>query len=335
MRYTLALVLILVFNSAAAEGWEDQAVFGSPDAEDTLSIISSTDTALFLPMLEAFIAEQPNVTVEYFVTGTSDLDRRVRKTPEAFDVAISSAMDLQLKLANDGHALPLPNILHPSWAQWRQSVFAFTSEPAVIAINRSAFAGMEIPESRQELIEAMRARPEVFRNRVGTYDVRQSGVGYLFATQDARASETFWRLMEVMGSLNARLYCCSGDMIDDLTDGTIAVAYNVLGSYAQARADSGKAYTTILPSDFPTTMMRTALVSKASTNPKRAEEFLQFIVTYQSNGHHTQKALPPLAERQNGTERANIALEPALMTFLDTLKRNKFLKEWQDALIQN
>ncbi|WP_338153270.1 hypothetical protein [Pseudophaeobacter leonis] len=92
---------------------------------------------------------------------------------------------------------------------------AFTSEPAAIVINRAAFAGHVIPKTRQELIEALRARPETFHGRVGTYDVRDSGLGYLLATQDARASETYWRLMEVMGALDVRLYCCSGSMIDD------------------------------------------------------------------------------------------------------------------------
>ena len=33
-------------------------------------------------------------------------------------------------------------------------------------------------------------------------------------------------------------------------------------------------------------------------------------------------------------DRTTIALEPALMTFLDTLKRRKFLAEWENAVIQ-
>jgi iron(III) transport system substrate-binding protein len=244
-------------------------------------------------------------------------------------------MDLQFKLTNDGFALELESVSHPDWAEWRQSLFAFTSEPAAIVLNKDAFEGLPIPQSRQDLIEALRARPEVFRGRIGTYDVRQSGLGYLFATQDARASETFWRLMEVMGSLDARLYCCSGDMIDDLTDGTIVVAYNVLGSYAKARAESQNILETVLPSDFPTTMMRTAFVSKETDEPAAAQRFIQFLVTYQSNPTDEARALPPLQDRENGTEHATISLEPALMTFLDTLKRTKFLSEWENALVQN
>lgn len=335
MRYLVALVLSLLAPALWAQDWEDWRVFNAEGDDSTLRIISSTDTVLFAPLIEAFVARNPDVSIEYLVTGTSDIDRHVRQTPDAFDIVISSAMDLQFKLTNDGYALALNTVSYADWAQWRQSLFAFTSEPAAIVLNRAAFEGHDIPQTRQELIEALRARPDVFRGRVGTYDVRRSGVGYLFATQDARASETFWRLMEVMGGLDARLYCCSGDMIDDLTNGTIAVAYNVLGSYAEARTESQNILEIVLPSDFPTTMMRTALVSQASDEPAVAQRFIQFLVTYQSNHTDAARTLPPLRDRENGSERATIALEPALMTFLDTLKRNKFLTEWENALIQN
>lgn len=334
MRYLVAIGLAFLCHAVWAQDWEDRRLFAGSGATATLRIVSSTDIDLFAPLIDAFVASNPDVSIEYLVTGTADIDRRFRATPDAFDIAISSAMDLQLKLTNDGYALVLENVSHPAWAEWRQSLFAFTTEPAAIVINRRAFQGLSVPRSRQELIEALRARPDVFRGRVGTYDVRQSGLGYLFATQDARASETYWRLMEVMGGLEARLYCCSGDMIDDLTDGTIAVAYNVLGSYAEARAESQDILEIVLPSDFPTTMMRTAFVSRATDEPAAAQRFIQFLVTYQSDPTAGPRTLPPLRDTANGSDRATIVLEPALMTFLDALKRNKFLSEWENALIQ-
>ncbi len=335
MRYFLTLVFVCLCHSSWAQEWEDREVFNQAGAATTLRIISSTDTELFAPLVEAFVTRNSDIAVEYLVTGTADIDKRFRETPEAFDIAISSAMDLQLKLANDGYALTLETLSHPAWAQWRQSLFAFTSEPAAIVINRDAFAGLPIPQTRQDLIETMRARPDTFQGRIGTYDVRRSGLGYLFATQDARASETFWRLMEVMGGLDAKLYCCSSDMIDDLSDGKIVVVYNVLGSYAQAHADGQNSLHIILPSDFPTTMMRTALVSLATKKPAAAQQFVEFLVTYQPNSPDSTPALPPLRDLEVGPEGATIVLEPALMTFLDTLKRSKFISEWENALIQN
>lgn len=334
MRIFIALILWLLPQAIYAQEWEDRQLFNPQASSQMLRIISSTDTSLFAPIIESFVSHYSDVAVEYLVTATADIDEVFRANPAAFDLVISSAMDLQLKITNDGLARPVPNVSHPSWAQWRQTLFAFTSEPATIVINRAAFAGYSIPNTRQELIEALRARPEIFRNRVGTYDVRQSGLGYLFATQDARVSETYWRLMEVMGALDVRLYCCSGAMIDDLADGTIAVAYNVLGSYAAARSEIKDAIDIILPSDFPTTMMRTAMVSIDAPHPEIAGAFIRHLTTSQSGTNGDVFPLPPLNSQSNDGVRTTIALEPALITFLDTLKRRRFLAEWEDAVIQ-
>lgn len=335
MRYLIALIFWVLASAVFAQEWEDRRVFNDTSGAAVLRILSSTDTELFAPVIERFLDANPELAIEYLVTSTADLDRRFRADPSAFDVVVSSAMDLQLKLVNDGLALQLDRVSHVPWAEWRQSLFAFTAEPAAIVINRAAFAGHPTPTSRQDLIEALRARPEVFRGRVGTYDVRSSGFGYLIATQDARSSETFWRLMEVMGGLDLRLYCCSGEMIDDLSDGTIAVAYNVLASYAAARIESQSTLEIILPSDFPTTMMRTALVSRTTTEADAAEAFVRHLVAFQSRPSEGGLSLPTLDVQADGPEGGTIALEPALMTFLDALKRKKFLSEWEDAVIQS
>jgi iron(III) transport system substrate-binding protein len=334
MRYFAVLVFIFAPFVGYAQDWEDEQVFGSPNPTSTLRVLSSTDTSFFAPIIETFIAQRPDIEVQYLVTGTTNLDDIFRQNPDEFDVVISSAMDLQLKLANDGFALRLDGISHPGWAQWRSSLFAFTTEPAAIVINNAAFSDLPIPATRQDLIEVLRENPETFVGKIGTYDVRQSGLGYLFATQDARASETFWRLMEVIGSLDAQLYCCSGDMIDDLMTGRILVAYNVLGSYALARSKTTDMLTVILSSEFPTTMMRTALVSNVASQPELAEAFVNHLLQPQIDGEPQDFPLPPLEAFQNTTGRAAIRLEPALMTYLDTLKRQTFIREWQSAIIQ-
>ncbi|CUI39286.1 ABC transporter substrate-binding protein [Cognatishimia activa] len=334
MRYFILLILTLIPAFALGQEWEEEARFGNEGAQSTLRVISSTDTSFFAPVIETFVAKSPSVAISYFVTSTAELNRIVRENPSGYDVVISSAMDLQLKLANDGFAKELTVDGLPDWAKWRSSLFAFTTEPAAIVMNKKAFPDGRIPQTRQELIQAMRDRPEEFSGRIGTYDVRESGLGYLFATQDARASETYWRLTEVMGSLKARLYCCSSAMIDDLVTGELAVAYNVLGSYAKARQDTSDQLQIVLPSDFPTTMMRTALVSAQSSQPQIAEDFVQHLISLQTGSTDNNMPLPPLDVENAVTGRSNIALEPALMTYLDRLKRRNFLKEWESAIIQ-
>ena len=334
MRYFILLTSLLLSNVATAQDWEDRQVFGMSDAAP-LRILSSTDISFFVPIIEDFIAQTSNTSVEYLVASTVDLDRVFRTAPEEFDVVISSAMDLQFKLTNDGFAAPVVDIQHPDWAQWHDRLFAFTSEPAAIVINRKAIGDLPLPNNRQDLIALMRANPDIFQGRVGTYDVRQSGLGYLFATQDARASETYWRLMEVMGGMGAKLYCCSGAMIDDLDKGNLVVAYNVLGSYAQAQAEQSDDLTVILPSEFPTTMMRTVLVSARAKSPQHADGFVRHLLTLQDVGDPLTFPLPSLVSHQTNDLVPAISLEPALMAYLDRMKRAAFMREWENALVQD
>ena len=333
MRYLVFLVAILMSSLVAAQNWEDRQVFGTSDMPP-LRILSSTDTSFFAPIIEDFIATSPNTSVEYLVAGTVGLDQLFRARPDQFDIVISSAMDLQLKLANDGFSSAVVNVDHPEWAQWHNRLFAFTSEPAAIVLNRQAFNDLLVPSSRQDLIQLMRDHPKRFQGRVGTYDVRQSGLGYLFATQDARATETYWRLTEVMGRVGAKLYCCSGQMIDDLRSGDLIMAYNVLGSYAQAEAEASDDLMVILPSEFPTTMMRTTLVSVAAPDPQRAKSFVRHLLKLQAVGDPRIFPLPPLAGSQDYQTQRTIGLDPALMTYLDKMKLEAFIREWEDAIVQ-
>ncbi|ABG32464.1 ABC transporter substrate-binding protein [Roseobacter denitrificans] len=334
MRHALVLTLCLILfgTVAPAREWEDRQRFGVSDAPITLRILSSTDTALFAPVLAAFVARRSDVAIDYFVAGTADLNTLFRQSPHAYDIVISSAMDLQFKLANDGFAQPMDMPGYPDWAHWRYTLFAFTSEPAAIVLNRQAFEGRDLPRTRQEVIRVLRDNPEQFSARVGTYDVRQSGLGYLFATQDARTSETYWRLMEVMGNLDAQLYCCSGAMIEDVAAGRILLAYNVLGSYAAARADLADQLEIILPSDFQTIMMRSALISGQTPNPEISRDFMRHLLPASGSGSNA--LLPMLELNSDAAGQGMIELSPALLTYLDALKSKGFLAEWVDAMIQ-
>lgn len=128
-----------------------------------------------------------------------------------FDVAISSAMDLRVRLSNDGytrtHQFAATDLV-PNWGAWRGHVYAFSQEPAALVISPAAFEGLSVPKTRQELITLLREHEDRFRRRVATYAIAESGLGYLFATQDSRTSESYWRLTEIMRNLATRLYCC-------------------------------------------------------------------------------------------------------------------------------
>lgn len=326
-------------SAATALDIEEQRLFpGTGDR--VLRVLSTTDLDLFAPYILSFQEVRPEISVDYTVVSSSDLHREIRDGAQ-FDLAISSAMDLQFQLANDGFAQPyrsdaIQNL--PDWARWRDLIFAITAEPAVVVINTDRFSGLDLPATRQDLIALLRDNPDHFAGAVGTYDVRSSGLGYLFATQDDRATDAYWRLNEVMGRLEPQLYCCSGQMIDDVGSGRLALAYNVLGSYAADRlaADEGGRMQILQMQDFTNVMLRTVLIPTPAQNTEAAGAMIDVLTTLGMRDLPGEWPLPSLslAGPLESSGLGPIRLGPALMVYLDPLNRRTFLTEWENAIEQ-
>ncbi|WP_305972546.1 MULTISPECIES: ABC transporter substrate-binding protein [unclassified Mameliella] len=335
-RACLAIALTLIAATAAALELEDHRYYqGTGDT--VLRIVSTADLEVFEDYLIAFQAERPNISIDYSVVSSADLHGAIRDGA-AFDLALSSAMDLQFRLANDGFAQSYRSQATealPDWARWRDLIFAFTTEPAVVVISTRHFEGLPLPATRQELTAVLRDNPDRFNGAVGTYDVRVSGLGYLFATQEARSTDAYWRLSEVMGRLDPQFYCCSGQMIDDVTDGRLALAYNVLGSYAADRLaqESGGEVQILRMQDFGNVMLRTALIPEAAEEPAVAGAFIDLLTKLGMRETNGDWPLPPLSQNTDlrSTGFGPIRLGPALMVYLDPLNRRSFLSEWEDA----
>jgi iron(III) transport system substrate-binding protein len=229
-------MLILVSPALGFE-IEEERLFVGRNASAGLSVLSTTDADIAAPLIAAFLTTRPDLSVRYVMASSRDIYAANATDRAAFDLVISSAMDLQMKLANDGFAQPHESAAAlPDWARWRDLVFGFAPEPIVTVVSLRGFDGLAVPQIRRDLIALLRENPERFKGRIGTYDPHISGAGYLFAAEDARQTDAFWRLAKVAGRLDARLYCCSVDMIDDLAAGEIFIAYNVVGSYAATHA---------------------------------------------------------------------------------------------------
>lgn len=335
----LALLLICLASIASALEIEDHRYFpGSGDR--VLRVISTADLDVFEPYLLAFQSSQPSLSIDYSVVSSSELHKAIRNGAR-FDLALSSAMDLQFQLVNDGFAQSHRSettLALPDWARWRDLIFAFTAEPAVVVLSTQRFQGLDLPTTRQELVTLLRDNPDRFEGAVGTYDVRDSGLGYLFATQEARATDAYWRLSEVMGRLNPQLYCCSGQMIDDVAEGKLALAYNVLGSYAAERLarDSGGRVQILGMQDFTNVILRTAIIPKNAEELIGAGALIDMLARLGQRETPEDWPLPPLG--QTGTDShvdfGPIRLGPALMVYLDPLNRRAFLGEWENALEQ-
>ncbi|OAN70722.1 ABC transporter substrate-binding protein [Jannaschia sp. EhC01] len=339
-----AAILATVLTSlpvAGAQGQEfeieDRRAYPGT-GQAVLRVISTADLDVFEPFILRFQEANPEVGIDYVTASSAELNRAIRGGA-AFDLVLSSAMDLQFTLANDGYARRYTSGVTetlPDWARWNDQLFAFTAEPAVIVINRALFNGLALPRTRAELVTLLRDNPERFAGRLGTYDLHASGLGYLFATQEARASDAYWRLTEVMGRLDAQLFCCSGQMLDAVARGDLALAYNVLGSYAVQRLDRDEGLAILPVEDFANVMLRTALIPVTATEVAAAGAMLDALLREGMGEGPAEPVLPPLQSRGQA-ERSPfgpIRLGPALMVYLDRLNRESFLAAWDAAMEQ-
>lgn len=341
MRNTLLSITLtlLALAGQAAFGFEVEERHWIGPADGTpLRVISTTDTDIMSPLIKSFLQRHPGTAVEYTVANSSEVMKAVLDGGGQFDIALSSAMDLQTKLANDGFTLPhssAATALIPEWGAWRGHVFSFSLEPASLVLSASAFSGNSLPRTRQDLITLLRAEPERFRGKVGTYDVSLSGLGYLFATQDARTAETYWRLMEIFGSLEPQLLCCSGSMIERVAAGELLVAYNVLGSYARARKDLAAEIIIVDPEDYTHLMMRTAVLLKGGTQPELAKTFADHLIAAawsQPPAADYPFSKPPVVFAGTESPKRPIHLGPGLLVYQDAEKRRRFMAEWLSAV---
>lgn len=354
MKFTTILAgCLCAFVAACAPA--DEAPYPTGAERSTVTIYSTTDRAIFEPVIEDFERLNPALSLEYVELDARPLYERFVDEAEAHetqaDILFSSAMDLQVKLVNDGFAQPHTSMdadMLPPWARWRDEIFGLTFEPVVIVVNTDVFAGRDIPQSRLELVEALRRDESFWKGRLGTYDITQSSVGYLLAAQDARLSGEYGTLIEAMGDADAQVYQNVSALLDDIAAGRIALGYNVLGSYAKRRIASGARLTIIYPEDYTLAVVRAAFIAKDAPNPAGAHAFLEYLVSLRGQRILATRSDLAAAREEIGGPYGRLGISgavtgplrpipigPGLMTWLDQQKRARFLRNWKTAMRKN
>ena len=219
MRWLIGVVLVFGLGSPASA---ELVTFEADDANpEALVIYSSTDTERMVHLLEAFQRLHPQVRIDYHLLDTLDIYRRASSEIDngkpTGDLLLSSAMDLQIKLVNDGYAASHNSTeteTMPDWANWRDQAFGFTYEPAVMVYNKALVPQLAEVTTRFDLAQSLTFDVGYLRNRIVTYDPERSGLGYLFGTHDAIQSEDFWYLARSLGDMRVGLETSSATMID-------------------------------------------------------------------------------------------------------------------------
>ena len=310
---------------------------------------STTDLSAVAALIRDFESMNPGVRVEYNDLNSTDLHNRflsetAARTASA-DVLWSSAMDLQMKLANDNFAAHYQSPEAPSlpeWAVWRDEAFGTTFEPAVFVYSTRFIAADEVPHTHAEFLRLITTQREKYTGNVITYDIEKSAVGFLFATQDSRIQPAFWDLVKTLGAQGVELETSTSVMVQRIAAGKDYLGYNLIGSYALTRARRDPSIGVVMPSDYTLVMSRIAIISKTAAHPNAARLWLDYLLSKRGQtvlstrselfsirsdvaGEFTAATL-----RKNlGSTLKAIAVGPALLVFLDRSKQAEFLRRWQ------
>lgn len=355
MKTTLAAAAALFATAAMAQvpaGYpaDYQKVIDGARKEGKLVVYGATDSKATQPLVRDFSALYPGITVEYNDMNSTEVYNRFISEAAAggntADVMWSSAMDLQMRLASDGYALKYRSVETPKipgWAVWDDQAYGTTFEPAAIVYNKRLVDAKEVPQTHADFAKLIQ-QPK-FKDKVTTYDIEKSGVGFMFMTQDAREYPKFLELQNAFGVAKVRVQSSTGTMMERISSGENLIGYNVLGSYALVRAKTDPSIGVVLPKDYTLIMSRVVFINKAAKNVNAAKLWLDYMLSQRGQTiiANESKLYAIRADVVGETTSADlikqigkdnvkpVPVHPIVLQFLGPAKRMAFLKQWKET----
>jgi iron(III) transport system substrate-binding protein len=358
-RRCLCLALVLsasfVLAQTAPTGYPaDYAqTIAAANKEGKVVIYSALDTKAAQPLIKDFNALYPGIKVEYSDLNSTELyNRFIAESASgqgSADVMWSSAMDLQVKLVDDGQALtyqsPEASKL-PAWAVYKNQAYGTTYEPAVFIYNKRLVTGDEIPQDHASFAKLINAKADKFKGKVTTYDIEKSGVGFMFVVQDTKFFPDMKELEKGFGASSYRVYGSTGNMLEKVSSGEHLLGYNVLGSYALVRAKKDPALGVVLPKDYTLVLSRVMFIGKQAKNPNAAKLWVDYILSPRGqkligsdvelfsvrNDVDAEYTAASLNKQLGPNNVKPIPVSAEIVTYLDQKKRLDFLGAWKAAL---
>jgi iron(III) transport system substrate-binding protein len=355
IKSTLAVAAALFASAAFAQvpaGYpaDYQKIIDGAKKEGKLVVYGATDSKATQPLIKEFSALYPGISVEYNDMNSTEVYNRFISEAAAggntADVMWSSAMDLQMRLASDGHALKYKSVEAskiPGWAVWDDQAYGTTFEPAAIVYNKRLLDPKEVPQNHAEFAKLIQ-QPK-FKDKVTTYDIEKSGVGFMFMTQDAKENPNFLDLENAFGVAKVRVQSSTGTMMERISSGENLIGYNVLGSYALVRAKSDPSIGVVLPKDYTLILSRVMFINKSAKNVNAAKLWLDFMLShrgqtvianesklYAIRADVTGETTSADLIKQIGKDNVKpVPVHPIVLQFLGPAKRMAFLKQWKET----
>jgi iron(III) transport system substrate-binding protein len=325
-----------------------QQIVDGAKKEAKLVIYGATDSKAVAPLIKDFNTLYPGITVEYNDMNSTEVYNRFISEAAAggdtADALWSSAMDLQIKLAAGGYAMAYKSVEAakiPAWASWKDMAYGTTFEPAVFVYNKRLVSGADIPQTHADFVRII-SQPK-FQDKVTTYDIEKSGVGFMFMSQDERDFAQFKQLEQAFGTAKVRVQSSTGTMLERISSGENLIGYNVIGSYALVRAKTDPSLGVVLPKDYTLVMSRVQFINKSAKHPNAAKLWMDYILSqrgqtvisnasklYAIRADVTGETTSSELIKQIGEKNIKpLPVSPAVMEYLDPAIRMAFLKEWK------
>jgi iron(III) transport system substrate-binding protein len=179
-----------------------------------------------------------------------------------------------------------------------------------------------------------------------TYNIDRSGLGFLLATQDDRASGEFWPLTKALGGVGAQLVLTSEAILKRVAMSDDLIGYNALGSYAYIESKKDPSIGYVYPRDYTLIITRVMLIGKKAANPNAAKLWTDYLLS--RRGQNVLANRTNLFSLRTDVEGANsaaaltktlgqsvrpIPVGPDLLgPFADQSKSLAFLRQWQQFI---
>jgi iron(III) transport system substrate-binding protein len=318
-----------------ATAGRDLVIWSAIDRDKSRDLLN--DFRRLYPGIRVHYVELPGSTLyERFVAGA-------RSGARTADFLWSSAMDLQIKLVNDGYTQPYVSPERsalPPWGNWKDQAWGTTAEPIVFVYNRTLIADAAVPRDHSALTKALESPGSSLAGKVATYDLPRSAVGYLYLSQDQQATHDAWRLIRAMKLDSAHVFASAEGVLRDVAAGNSAIGYNIVGSYALAEITRNRDLGLVMPRDYTLVMSRIAVIPAAARHPDAARLFLDFLLSRRGQARLAEQDMPPVRGDVPGPPQLHpagaplraIRVGPALLVDRDQLTRAYVLRRWRAAL---
>lgn len=295
MRKLLLLASCAILAAAPAMGQDIPAgypasyaeLLASAQAEGRVLIYSNMGDDNWAPVLDAFRAAHPDITVENLEMGPAEVFSRYRAEVgtgiASADFLVAGSIIDWIHASDDGLLLDYQSPERanmPDWSYPLPGLYTFSSDPMVTIYNALLVPEEQRATSMADYFAKVTEFPETFDGKIGTYDGRYAfgvSINYALVREHGEAA---WNWFESAGQ-SIKPGGGAGGMIEKSLTGELTSAYFVSGPTLFPKLKDGveQVITWNFPSDGTPIFLRGMGIAAQSQRPAAAQVFLDFLLS--------------------------------------------------------